>query len=199
MPIMDVRYRTGSLDEARKAKLAERLTDVLIAMEGGADTRGGRAFAWVLFTEIPTGNWWTGGRSDERYVTAPSAFLVHVTIPEGYMNATHKSEVHASVTSAITEVMSGPSQPDAGASVLVVIDEVPEGNWGAAGRTISLDTIADSVGLPKNGERFRWVQAYFRAKARQFESAGYPAGVGGLLASISASEHLLTSESAPEK
>ena len=63
----------------------------------------------------------------------------------------------------------------------VIIDEVTEGNWGAHGKTISLASIADTVGLPKNGERFQWVQAYFAAKARQFKAAGYPAGVGGLL------------------
>ena len=72
-------------------------------------------------------------------------------------------------------------EPDAGASVLVVIDEVTEGNWGAAGRTISLNSIAVTVGLPKDGERFAWVRAYFAAKRRQFEAAGYPADVGGLM------------------
>jgi len=50
-------------------------------------------------------------------------------------------------------------------------------------KEISLDSIADSVGLPKSGERFRWVRSYFEAKARQFASAGYPVDVGGLLAS----------------
>ena len=183
MPIMNVRYRAGSLDRTVKETLARRLTDVLIGMEGGANTRAGRAFAWVLFTEIPAGDWWVGGHADNAFISPPGAFLVNVTVPEGYMNAAHKSEVHAAVTSAITQVMSGSSQAGVAASVLVVINEVTEGNWGAGGRTISLDSIADSVGLPKSGDRFRWVRAYFEAKARQFASAGYPADVGGLLPS----------------
>jgi phenylpyruvate tautomerase PptA (4-oxalocrotonate tautomerase family) len=182
---MNVRYRAGSLDRTVKETLARRLTDVLIGMEGGANTRAGRAFAWVLFTEIPAGDWWVGGHADNAFISPPGAFLVNVTVPEGYMNAAHKSEVHAAVTSAITQVMSGSSQAGVAASVLVVIDEVTEGNWGAGGRTISLDSIADSVGLPKSGERFRWVRSYFEAKARQFASAGYPADVGGLLPSAS--------------
>ncbi|MGO9688658.1 MAG: 4-oxalocrotonate tautomerase, partial [Syntrophobacteraceae bacterium] len=66
-------------------------------------------------------------------------------------------------------------------SVQVIIDEVTEGNWGSHGKTISLVGIAGTVGLPKGGERFQWVQAYFDAKARQFAAAGYPADVGGLL------------------
>jgi len=183
MPIMNVRYRAGSLDRTAKETMAQRLTEVLIGMEGGANTRAGRAFAWVILTEIPASDLWIGGHADNTFVSSTGAFLVNVIVPEGYMNAAHKSEVHAAVTSVITQVMSGSSQAGVAASVLVVIDEVTEGNWGAGGRTVSLDSIADSVGLPKSGERFRWVRAYFEAKARQFASAGYPVDVGGLLAS----------------
>ena len=108
MPIMQVHYPEDALDDARKANLARRLTDVLIAMEGGADTRGGRAFAWVLFTPVKPGDWWVGGRQDDHFVAPPGRFLVHVTIPEGYMNARHKSEVHASVNAAIMAAMGVP-------------------------------------------------------------------------------------------
>jgi phenylpyruvate tautomerase PptA (4-oxalocrotonate tautomerase family) len=181
MPIMDVRYAAGSLDRAVKADLAQRLTDVLIGMEGGAGTHGGRAFAWVLFTAIAEDDWWVGGRTDGEFVSSPGKFLVHVTIPEGYMNAAQKSSVHAGVTSAIVQATTRGGAPPPGDSVLVVIDEVTEGDWGAGGRTISLESIADSVGLPKDGARFGWVRAYFDAKARQFAAAGYPSDAGGLL------------------
>ena len=93
----------------------------------------------------------------------------------------HKREVHAAVNAAIVGVTGRSDAPNLGASILVIIDEVPEGNWGARGRTISLAAIADTVGLPKDGERFAWVQAYFAAKRRQFANAGYPADAGGLL------------------
>ena len=181
MPIMQVYYPEDALDEACKADLAQRLTDALITMEGGANTRGGRAFAWVLFSPIKPGDWWVGGRQDDQFVYPPGRFLVHVTVPEGYMKAQHKSEVHAWVNAAIVTAMGYGEQPDAGRSVLVMIDEVPEGNWGAAGRTISLNGIAGTVGLPRDGERFAWVQAYFAAKRRQYAAAGYPTDVGGLM------------------
>jgi len=179
MPIMQVQYPEAALDGDRKAALAQRLTDVLIAMEGGADTTGGRAFAWVMFTPVKQDDWWIGGRTDDRFVASPGKFLVHVTVPEGYMNAAHKSDVHSAVNSAIVDIMGGDA--NSGASALVVIDEVTEGNWGTGGRTISLASIADKVGLPQDGERFGWVRAYFDAKKRQFAAAGYPADVGGLL------------------
>jgi phenylpyruvate tautomerase PptA (4-oxalocrotonate tautomerase family) len=184
MPIIEVRLPAGRLDPATKTDLAERLTALLIQMEGGADTEGGRGFAWVLFTEVPAGDWWIGGQTDERYVSASGRFLVHVTIPEGYMDAATKSGVQSDVTRAILAASGVPEgEPaDWAHSILVVIDEVTEGNWAAGGRTISIASIADTVGLPKSGARFQWVRDYFGAKARQFGAAGYPSGVGGLLA-----------------
>ena len=62
-----------------------------------------------------------------------------------------------------------------------MLTEITEGNWAAAGKPISLASIAGSVGLSKASDRFAWVKAYFTAKARAFKAAGYPADVGGLL------------------
>jgi phenylpyruvate tautomerase PptA (4-oxalocrotonate tautomerase family) len=182
MPIMQVHHADGALDANQKAALAERLTDVLLTMEGGANTEGGRAFAWVMFYPIATGDWYVGGRTDLAHVAPPGKFLVHVTIPEGYMNSSHKRDVQAGVTASILDVLGAKDAPEAGASVLVVIDEVTEGDWAARGVPISIASIAGTVGLPKNGERYAWVEAYFAAKARQFAAAGYPADTGGLLA-----------------
>lgn len=180
MPIMQVIYPEATLSRAQKDDLAQRLTEVLIAMEGGANTAGGRGFAWVIFTPVDAGNWWVGGRVDEQFVHAPGAFLVRVTIPEGYMNAAHKAEVHRWVNAAILAATGGPTAADAGGSALVVIEEVTEGNWGAAGHPISLAAIAETVGMPRDGERFAWSRAYFEAKARSYTAAGYPADIGGL-------------------
>jgi phenylpyruvate tautomerase PptA (4-oxalocrotonate tautomerase family) len=180
MPIMNVCYAAGGLDAAAKADLAARLTDVLIRMEGGANTHGGRAFAWVLFDEVPGGDWWVGGAADDSFVSPPGRFLVHVTIPEGYMNADHKREVHAWVNEAILATTHSADPAATGASILVVIDEVPEGNWGCAGKPISIESIADSVGLSKTSERFAWVESYFAAKARMLTASRYPGDLGGL-------------------
>jgi phenylpyruvate tautomerase PptA (4-oxalocrotonate tautomerase family) len=68
MPIMDVRYAAGSLGRDAKGALAQGLTEVLIKMEGGANTRRARAFAWVLFTEMANGDFRVGGRTDNEFV-----------------------------------------------------------------------------------------------------------------------------------
>jgi phenylpyruvate tautomerase PptA (4-oxalocrotonate tautomerase family) len=181
MPIMNVCYGAGDLNGDSKAELAKQLTDIMIRMEGGADTRGGRAFAWVLFKELAQGDWWAGGDSGNSYISPPGRFLVHVSIPEGYMNAQQKSEVHSWVTDACLAVTRA-SGESVGHSIQVIIDDIPEGNWAAAGQTISLANIADSVGLSKSGSRFAWSKTYFGAKARARAAAGYPADAGGLWA-----------------
>jgi phenylpyruvate tautomerase PptA (4-oxalocrotonate tautomerase family) len=181
MPIIQLYHPQGSLDQQRKAQLAQKLTDVLITMEGGAGTTAGRAFATVLLTEVNTDSWFVGGHLDATFVAKAGKFLVYVTIPEGYMNAAHKTEVHAAVNTAILEATGHQADPTAGANILIVINEVPEGNWGANGKTIGLGTIATAVGLPKDGERFQWVEKYFAAKQRALRSAGYPEDIGGLI------------------
>jgi phenylpyruvate tautomerase PptA (4-oxalocrotonate tautomerase family) len=181
MPIMQVHYLEGALRADQKAVLAQQLNEALLQMEGGARTHGGRAFAWVMFHPVRVDDWYIGGVTGDALVIPPGRFLVHVTIPEGYMNVAHKAEVHAAVNAAILSAMGETGQADAGASILVVIDEVPEGNWGARGKTISLESIAETVGLSKDGERFAWIRAYFDAKARLYASAGFPTDTGGLL------------------
>ena len=181
MPVLQVYYPRNALSADRKAALAAQLTEVLLRMEGGAKTRDGLAFATVFFTEVPAGDWWVGGRTDAAYVSPPGKFLVRVSIPEGYMSQTHKSEVHAMVNNAFTSVLGDEGAVRPGANILVTIEEVTEGNWGCSGKTLSLASIADVVGLQKTGDRFRWLQAYFAAKARLFGMAAYPTDAGGLL------------------
>jgi phenylpyruvate tautomerase PptA (4-oxalocrotonate tautomerase family) len=181
MPVLQVQYPKGTLESTSKRALAAKLTDVLLSMEGGARTPGGLAFATVVFAEVQLEDWWVGGTTDSTHVSPPGKFLVNVTVPEGYMSQPNKSSVHSMVNRAFLEVLGDPKDSTQGANILVAIAEVPEGNWGCRGETISLANIADSVGLSKASERFQWVKAYFAAKARQFAAASYPADTGGLL------------------
>jgi phenylpyruvate tautomerase PptA (4-oxalocrotonate tautomerase family) len=177
MPIMQVQHADGCLNSAQKADLATRLTDILIQMEGGANTHGGRAFAHVQFIAFKPDDWYVGGETGDGYVSLPGRFIIHVTIPEGYMNAQHKNEVHAWVNDAIVATTGAPKgEPN---SILVVIDEVPEGNWGNSGKPISLSSIAKTVGL-SHQDRVVWTKDYFAAKARAYAAADYPKDTGGL-------------------
>ena len=100
------------------------------------------------------------------------------------MNAAHKTEVHSWVNAAIVETMDCQDDPHAGANIMVVINEVPEGNWGANGKTVGMDSISASVGLSRESERFQWVERYFAAKERALKAADYPEDMGGVIASV---------------
>ena len=126
-------------------------------MEGGANTEGGRAFAWVCFSELATNDLWIAGHAG---VVPPPTFLVHVSIPEGYMNRTHKNEVHAWVASAVAGA-TGKVASDI--RILTIIDEVTEGNWGSRGLPISLESVSATVGQPWDGPRLEWSRSYFRS------------------------------------
>ena len=96
------------------------------------------------------------------------------------MNRSKKSELHAWVNEAILAATGAAGEADAGKSILVVIDEVTEGNWGCAGHPISIESISDSVGLSKTGQRFTWVRSYFAAKAQMLADSSNPKDLGGL-------------------
>ena len=49
MPTIQVQHRRSSLNAGQKAAIAARLTELLLQMEGGARTEGGKAFATVVF------------------------------------------------------------------------------------------------------------------------------------------------------
>ena len=179
MPIMDVPYAAGSSRQGRPRRLSQRsLTDVLIRMEGGANTPGGRGFAWVFFTAFAGGRLVDRRRGAATMSRRPENSSSISAIPEGYMNYRPQERgPRLGRKAAITEV-AGVSEP--GRSVLTVIDEVTEGNWGNAGRPISLESIAATVGQSKQGARLAWSRSYFEAKARAMAAAAYPKDAGGL-------------------
>jgi len=60
MPFVNVRTLKGALDEQQKRELQERLTDVLVAIEGGGSPVF-RQFVWVMIEEEDPSHWMIGG------------------------------------------------------------------------------------------------------------------------------------------
>jgi len=181
MPMVQLTHVKGALTDEQKDQLSERMTRVLLMIEGDADTPGGRSIAWVLFNEVEPRTWAIGGRFDATYVGQAGKFLITVTVPEGSMNQTNKSAVHKAVNDAVLDITGIPDQDGAGRSVWVIINEVTEGHWGGGGRTISVGQIAKIAGVPLDGDLFAFVKNYFNAKKRVFAGADYPADTAGLM------------------
>ncbi len=60
MPFVTIRTLKGALNDAQKQTLQQRLTDLLVEIEGqGSETF--RQFVWVLIEEEEPSNWSIGG------------------------------------------------------------------------------------------------------------------------------------------
>jgi phenylpyruvate tautomerase PptA (4-oxalocrotonate tautomerase family) len=179
MPMATVHYVKGSLSDEQKASLGEEMTGVLLTIEGGQDTRGGRSIAWVMFNEIDNENWFIGGRTDGHYVSEAGKFLIVVTVPEGSMNQERKSRVHEAVNESILKVTGTTGKAGAGRSVWVQVVEIVEGHWGTSGKTAGVLGIALIAGLKNDSPILDFTRSYLGAKERWLDSSGYPADTAG--------------------
>lgn len=101
MPMMTVQHPPEALSATQKDALAEDLTQVILQIEGGADTPAGRSIAWVRFQPISRDDWYLGGRNDAAFEAAAGRWLIELNVPEGSMNQDRKSECHRAITAAI--------------------------------------------------------------------------------------------------
>ena len=134
MPMMDLTYPAGTLTPETRGELVDELTTVLLRAERAPDTDFFRSIAWVYVHELPEGTLFASGRP----VSEPT-FRLQVTIPAGALSPRRKDELVAEATKRIREA-AGIAEADA-LRVWVVINEIPDGNWGAAGNVIQFEQL----------------------------------------------------------
>jgi phenylpyruvate tautomerase PptA (4-oxalocrotonate tautomerase family) len=179
MPMMTVQYPPEALTPELKDKLAEDLTQVILQIEGGADTPAGRSIAWVRFQPIARGDWYLGGRNDSTFEAAAGRWLIELNVPEGSMNQDRKSDCHKAITRAILAVTGKSNIEGAGRSIWIQIFEWPEGHLATSGRTSSLFGIARIAGIPADHPLLEFPRAYFEAKDRLYDLASFPEKTAG--------------------
>ena len=179
MPMITVDYPERALSQGQKDELAEEMTHVLLEIEGGADTPEGRSIAWVRFREIAASDWYIGGTTDAKYVSAAGKFLIELNVPEGSMNQIQKSDAHRAINEAFLRVTGTAGKKGAGRSVWIQIFEWPEGHLGTSGRTASLLGIAKLTGKTADHPELAFSRAYFDAKDHWYEAHDYPKEASG--------------------
>lgn len=132
--MIDLTYPDGALPAARRQALVEDLTTVLLRAERAPDTDFFRSVTWVYLHELPADAVIAGGRP----VPEPT-FRVEVRVPEGALSQRRKGELVAEATRVVLEA-AGLEEADA-MRVWVLIAEVPEGSWGAAGNVVSFEQL----------------------------------------------------------
>jgi phenylpyruvate tautomerase PptA (4-oxalocrotonate tautomerase family) len=138
MPMIDVTYPEGALEADARAKLVDDLTTALLRAERAPDTEFFRSITWVYLHELPSHAVNASGKPVEK----PS-FRVMVTTPEGALSDRRRAEMVESGTAAVLEA-AGLTQEDA-LRVWVVMREVDEGSWGAAGHVIQFKQLVEAA------------------------------------------------------
>ena len=134
MPMIDVTYPEGALDDDARTKLVDDLTTALLRAERAPDTEFFRNITWVYVHELPQGTVLAAGRPVEE-----PTFRLDVTTPEGALSERRRKEMVEEATRLVLEA-AGLGQEDS-MRVWVLLHEVPEGQWGAGGQIIHFQQL----------------------------------------------------------
>ena len=107
---------------------------MLFRSERAPDTEFFRNITWAYIHEMPEGAVLAAGRPVEK-----ATFRLQVTIPEGALSDRRKQELVSEATRVISET-AGLGDTDQ-LRVWVLINEVPDGNWGAAGSVVEFEQL----------------------------------------------------------
>jgi phenylpyruvate tautomerase PptA (4-oxalocrotonate tautomerase family) len=134
MPLIDLTYPAGTFDAETRTQLADELTTLLLHWEGAPDTEFFRSIAWVHIHELPGEHVYASGRPVETL-----HFKAIVTVPDGALSARRKAGLVEAFTAEL-RAKAGLGE-DANIRIWVLINEVPEGNWGAAGAIVQFEQL----------------------------------------------------------
>jgi phenylpyruvate tautomerase PptA (4-oxalocrotonate tautomerase family) len=138
MPMIDVTYPAGALTPEARGSLVEELTTGLLRAERAPDTDFFRNITWVYVHELPEGTVLAAGQP----VSEPT-FRLQVTVPAGALSDRRKQEFVTVATEAVQKIAG--IDPSDALRIWVVISEVPDGNWGAAGQVIRFEQLREAA------------------------------------------------------
>ena len=133
MPKLFVDSSQGSFTAEARGRVAAALTNLGIACERLADTPKVRAGVWVIFTEHQSDAMFSGGQ-----IAANPLIRLLVFALEGGLDAQSKQRLIADATAILSEHAESTGGP---VTIYVVIQEVPEVNWGMYGKQVSLAAL----------------------------------------------------------
>ena len=141
MPQIEFTLPRGALSSDTIDSLMGEMTTTLLRYEGAPDNAASREISWGFVHEVD--RVYNGGAPLNG---GPVRYRVDLTVPQGALKPDKKNEIVGEITSLILAA-EGAAADDAAAAmrVWVLIHDVPEGNWGGAGRTWKLGEIAKLV------------------------------------------------------
>jgi phenylpyruvate tautomerase PptA (4-oxalocrotonate tautomerase family) len=140
MPMIDVTYVRGSIDDDALTGLTDELVTALLRAERAPDTPFLRDNTVVYLHALAPAAQLVGGREPG----APR-FRVEMTVFEGALSQERKEQLAADVHAAVcTAADIDPRGPRA-YHVWTLIHEIPEGNWAGGGKVIYYQQVKGLV------------------------------------------------------
>jgi phenylpyruvate tautomerase PptA (4-oxalocrotonate tautomerase family) len=137
MPRLDLTITADALSDESKPELIRELGAALLHWEGAPDTEFFRSITWAHLHEVPAEAIQTpDGAAD------PHAIL-DITIPAGALSERRKAGIVEDATKLVLDATGWGA--DAGLRVWVLIHEVADGNWGAAGQVVRFEQLRDAA------------------------------------------------------
>ena len=169
MPFIRITCPEKALTAEQKAQLAPLLTDGVMGQEIDPVTDAGRDITALMFNEIADHNCFIGGRSlDKPKHPGDTFWLVEIMVAAGFFDQARREAVQAAIRKAFVTVLGDDGSviehdgvrvsPAYFVRLYSLIIEIPEGNWGAGGRTFSAVEIAELAGTDQSRKRFAELQ-----------------------------------------
>jgi phenylpyruvate tautomerase PptA (4-oxalocrotonate tautomerase family) len=144
MPKLDLTIPADTLSDDAKQALTRELGATLLHWEGAPDTEFFRSITWGHLHELPAEAIQTPDG-----IAEPHAVL-EVTVPEGALSDRRKAGMVEDATKLILDAMGWGAE--AGVRVWVMIRDVPDGNWGAAGQVVQFEQLREAAKAERDQE-----------------------------------------------
>ncbi|MGZ4562414.1 MAG: tautomerase family protein [Mycobacterium sp.] len=131
MPMIDLTFVRGSVDDEALSRLTDELVTALLRAERAPDTAFLRDNTWVYVHAVDPADLSVGGRGPG----APR-FRVDLTAFEGALSQDRKEQLAADVHAAVCAAAGIEPQGARAFHVWTLIHEIPEGNWAGGGQVI---------------------------------------------------------------
>ncbi|OBH90446.1 tautomerase family protein [Mycobacterium scrofulaceum] len=140
MPMIDLTFVCGSVDDEALSRLTDELVTALLRAERAPDTPFLRDNTWVYTHAIDAAELSVGGRGPG----APR-FRVDVTVFAGALDNDRKEQLAAEVHTAVCAAAGIEPQGGRAFHVWTLIHEIPEGNWAGGGQIIYYQQVKGLV------------------------------------------------------
>ncbi|MFL5908734.1 MAG: 4-oxalocrotonate tautomerase family protein [Solirubrobacterales bacterium] len=144
MPRLDLTITADVLQEDSKQQLMRDLGATLLHWEGAPDTDFFRSITWAHLHELPAEAIQTPDGEAEPHA------IVDVTVPEGALSERRKAGIVEDATKLVLEATGW--APEVGVRVWVMIRDVPDGNWGAAGQVVQFAQLREAAKAEREQE-----------------------------------------------